>query len=225
MNARDKSGYVVFSKGDVGAAHVMAHELLDSGRLELGHELLGRWLTGRTGSGSDWAHIQFHMAVFELETGDWKSAYARFLEEIVPIAATSQDALTDAPALAWRLLLKARKNEPLPWETLRSTALVGVSTGASQSRDPFVELHRLLALAGARDTAGIEAWLEANRGAASRSTGVVVQAADALAAYTQDDHRRAAGLLRGVVPELATVGGSAAQNALFAELQARLQAA
>jgi hypothetical protein len=220
MNVRDKSGHTVFSEGDVGAVHVMAHELLDSGRLDLGHERLGRWLIGRTGTGSDWAHIQFHMAVFELETGDWKSAYARFLEEIVPIAATSQDALTDAPALAWRLLLKGRTQEPLPWETLRRAAL------ESLSRDPFVELHKLLALAGARDTVGIAAWLDANRAdVPSRSDRIVVRMADALEACARNDDRRAAGLLKDVVPELPAIGGSAAQNGLFTELQARLEAA
>jgi hypothetical protein len=220
MDVRDRSGYAVFSRGDVGAAHVMAHELLDAGRVEVGHQRLGQWLAGRTGSGSDWAHIQFHMAVFEIETGDWKAAYARFLEEIVPIAATSQDALTDAPALAWRLLLKARKNEPLPWETLRSPAL------ASRSKDLFVELHKLLALAGARDVSGIRAWIDANGDdTPPESSSVVVRMADALEAYASKDHRRAAGLLRDVVPDLPTIGGSHAQNALFTELQARMAAA
>ena len=100
MNSKDRSGYVVFSDGDIGAAHVMAHELLDTGEILVGRERLGQWLTGREGAGSDWAHIQFHMAVFELEAGDWDAAYARFLKEVMPIAAASEDALTDAPATA-----------------------------------------------------------------------------------------------------------------------------
>ena len=42
MEIKDRSGYVVFSEGDVGAAHVRAHELLDSGQIELGRQQLGR---------------------------------------------------------------------------------------------------------------------------------------------------------------------------------------
>lgn len=222
MNVRDKSGYVVFSGGDLGAAHVMAHELLDSGRVELGRHRLGRWLVGRTGSGSDWAHIQFHMAVFELEGGDWKAAYARLLDELLPIAATSEDALTDAPALAWRLALRAERSSTLPWEALRDTALRSL-----QGRnDPFVELHDLLALAGAGDAAGLCAWLDERRNdPPSKSSTILARLAEGLTACAQRNYRRAAGLLDGVVPQLPAIGGSAAQHALFAELQARVAAA
>lgn len=221
MVARDKSGYVVFSRGDVGAAHVMAHELLDAGQAALGHERLGRWLRGRNGSGSDWSHIQFHMAVFELELGDVKAAYARFREELLPIAAATQDALTDAPALAWRLLLHPACREKLPWETLRSTALASLGRTA----DPFVEVHNLLALAGARDAEGIDAWLEDHPGDADAGPrNVLVRMGEALAAYARKNYRLAARQLDAVVPELPTIGGSHAQNTLFTGFQARLAA-
>lgn len=222
MKVTDGSGYALFSRGDVGAAHVMAHELLDSGQVELGHHRLGCWLAGRTGSGSDWAHIQFHMAVFELEVGDWKAAYARFLEELLPIAATSEDALTDAPALAWRLALRAGRSTPLPWEALRATAFRSLR----RLNDSFVELHNLLALAGAGDTAGIRAWLDASQtDASSRSSNILVCMAEALSACAQKNYRRAAGMLKGVVPLLPSIGGSLAQNALFRELQIQMAAA
>jgi hypothetical protein len=230
MSIRDRSGYVVFSEGDVGAAHVLAHELLDSGQIELGRQRLGRWLSGRSGAGSDWAHIQFHMAVFELGAGDWRAAYDRFVDELLPIATTSQDALTDAPALAWRLALSGAGRERLPWEALRENAL----SSLAQPTDPYVELHNLLALAGARDADGIDAWLDAHRAeesdshptkAASASGGVLVRMADALGAYTHKHYRRAASLLREVVPEVQLIGGSRAQNELFMELAARTAAA
>jgi len=220
MNVRDQSGFTVFSNGDVGAAHVMAHRLLDSGQVELGHERLGRWLAGRDGTGSDWAHIQFHMAIFELAVGDWKAAYARFLEELLPIAATSQDALTDAPALAWRLALQSdRGNDPLPWEALRQTAL----SSLERPTDPFVEMHNLLALAGADDSESIGAWLDTHRcDTPARSAGALVRMAEALGAYTRKNYRVAAGMLRDVVRELPSIGGSWAQNQLFTEMQVRL---
>jgi hypothetical protein len=222
MKVKDRSGYAVFSEGEFGAAHVLAHELLDSGQVERGHARLGRWLSGRTGSGSDWAHIQFHMAVFELAVGNWEAAYDRFLEELLPIAATSEDALTDAPALAWRLALHGGKDAVLPWETLRQSALSNLESSA----DPFVELHDLLALGGARDVAGITAWREARLdGPRSTSSGILVRMADALSAYAQRHYRRAAHVLGGVVPALPSIGGSGAQNELFREMQVRFATA
>jgi hypothetical protein len=71
---QDVSGYTIFSSGDTGAAHAMAHQMLDDGRFKEGHILLGSWLEGRTGSGSQWVHLQFHMAVFELAIGDFFQA-------------------------------------------------------------------------------------------------------------------------------------------------------
>jgi hypothetical protein len=221
MNIKDESGYVVFSDGDIGSAHVMAHRLLDAGDMVLGRDRLGQWLAGREGSGSDWVHIQFHMAVFELEAGDWNAAYARFLEEVLPIAAATDNALTDAPALAWRLALRADadRRRALPWAPLRRTALRALKREA----EPFVELHNLLALAGAGDTGGLDHWLKRRRGTGA-SFSPVVQMGEALRDITLRRCRQAAARLREVVPEIPAVGGSGAQNALFAELGHRMAA-
>jgi hypothetical protein len=221
MNVKDGSGYVVFSDGDIGSAHVMAHRLLDTGDIALGRDRLGQWLDGREGSGSDWAHIQFHMAVFELEAGDWNAAHARFLEEVLPIAAATNDALTDAPALAWRLALRARTGQgrDLPWAPLHRTALGTLE----RESDPFVELHNLLALAGAGDTLSLDRWLRRRRGKTA-SFNPVVQMGKALRDVTLRRSRRAADRLRDVVPEIPTIGGSGAQNALFVELGHRMAA-
>ena len=67
--SHDVSGFGVFSQGDAGEAHVMAHRTLDEGRHELGHRLLGAWLKRHDGAGSDWTHLQWHMAVFEIAVG------------------------------------------------------------------------------------------------------------------------------------------------------------
>jgi hypothetical protein len=96
---QDISGYTVFSAGDAGAAHVMAHQMLDENQIELGHQLLGEFLENHSGSGSDWVHLHFHMAIFELELNNWSAAYTRFMNEVLPTAATTELALTDAPAL------------------------------------------------------------------------------------------------------------------------------
>ena len=51
QHPRDASGFALFSKGAAGAAHVMAHRMLDEARCVRGHRLLGAWLERRTGSG------------------------------------------------------------------------------------------------------------------------------------------------------------------------------
>nr|NIM00839.1 hypothetical protein [Acidobacteriota bacterium]NIM63667.1 hypothetical protein [Acidobacteriota bacterium]NIO59270.1 hypothetical protein [Acidobacteriota bacterium]NIQ30282.1 hypothetical protein [Acidobacteriota bacterium]NIQ85225.1 hypothetical protein [Acidobacteriota bacterium] len=146
QTSQDASGYAVFAAGDSGAMHVTAHEMLDSGKFEDGHRQLGAWLHGRTGEGSDWVHLQWHMAVFELALGYWDEAHERFLEHILPAAIHTDEALTDAPAMLWRLSLAAPRPVKLPWEPVSETALRNIDDVS----DPYIEVHGLLALAGAR---------------------------------------------------------------------------
>ena len=136
VNGRDSSGYEIFSHGPSGEAHALAHRLTDTARWRLGHRLLGEWLNTHRGHGSDWVHLQFHMAIFELALGEWDSAHRRFLSEVLPIAASTAEALTDAPALLWRLALSAPEPVLLPWEPIRRTALAHMH----DTPDPFVQL-------------------------------------------------------------------------------------
>jgi len=213
---RDASGYVVFSAGEAGAAHVLAHRLLDEGQIKRGHERLGAWLDGRKGAGSEWVHLQFHMGVFELALGRWNDAYTRFLTEILPAASQTHDALTDAPALLWRLALSAPVPVELPWQPVRRTAL----SNLERSPDPFVELHHLLALAGASDLASIERWLQSrSSGTRSRRDQIVYRVALALKAYVCHAYEQAAIGLARLAPFLSDLGGSGAQRQLFGEIE------
>lgn len=216
QEVRDARGYEVFSQGEMGAAHALAHQMFDSGRLQLGHRLLGEWLASHKGQGSDWVHLQFHMAVFELAAGDWHGAYGRFLSQVLPTAAATAEALTDAPALLWRLAISAPEPVALPWQPLRRTALACMQGDAS----PFVQLHQLLALAGAGDAENIHRWLRTRRPAGSKLNPVVERFALACVALANRDYPRADRLLQALLPDLPQIGGSHAQGQLFGQLAA-----
>jgi hypothetical protein len=210
---RDTSGYAVFAAGDTGAMHVMAHEMLDNGLVEEGHERLGAWLEGRTGEGSEWIHLQWHMAVFELALGYWDDAHARFVAHLLP-AATTEDALTDVPAMLWRLHLAAPRPTALPWKNARAIALESLE----QSEDRYVQIHGLLVLAGARDVESLDRWLATRGDRESRLDQLVTQIGEGLRAHVFGDYRRAADALSEVLPSLGEIGGSRAQNELFVDI-------
>ena len=217
--AHDVSGYEIFSNGDQGAAHVLAHQMVDTGQYELGRQLLGCWLDGRAGSGSEWVHLHFHMAIFEIATGRWEAAHRRFLDHVLPTAESSEDALTDAPALLWRLALSAPDGARLEWEPLRQTALKSMR----KHRDPFIELHNLLALAGAGDLRSLDTYVN-SRTADSFRMRLVRKVATALSAFAKGHYDRAADLLRKLLPRIPEIGGSRAQVQLF-ELMAATSSA
>jgi hypothetical protein len=213
--SRDLSGFGVFSHGDSGEAHVMAHRMLDEERHELGYHQLGAWLSQHEGTGSDWTHLQWHMAVFEVAVGDWEAALARFEHEIMPVAIRSDDALTDAPAMAWRLWLSAPRAVELPWEGVRSRALRHLG----KCGRPYVELHCLLALAGARDTESLDHWLRITRQRRHEATRLLGELGFGLRAFAAADYELAALSLQAAVPRVAELGGSRAQNLLFHDIE------
>ena len=209
----DISGFQVFSGSEIGQAHVMAHRMLDLDRLEQGHALLGAWLDGRYGEGSEWVHIQWHMLVFELGVGDWESAHDRFIEHVLPAALESDDAVTDAPAGLWRLALTAPSAVSLPWSTVAAPARARVHI----ERTPYEALHDLLALAGARDAETIGSWVgKADRNRDCDET--LLGFGHAFLALALGDLRTTASRLERVLPRVSTLGGSRAQNELFEDI-------
>jgi hypothetical protein len=214
-SAFDMSGYRIFSDGAPGEAHVMAHHMVDTAQYERGRQTLGSWLDGRTGSGSQWVHLHFHMAIFELATGHWDAAYRRYLQHVLPTAESSEDALTDAPALLWRLALSAPEGTELEWEPLRQTALIRMR----RPSDSFTELHNLLALAGAGDLRSLCKYMK-TRTADSFDTHLVCRLATALLAYVKGHYYRAADLLWRLLPRIPEIGGSRAQIQLFEHMAA-----
>jgi hypothetical protein len=213
--AIDCSGYAMFSHGDLGAMHVMAHRMLDSGDYQAGYVILKAWLSGRNGSGSKWIHLQWHMAIFEVMLDQASSALARFQQHILPAVVSSDDALTDAPALLWRLSLRAARQTSLPWKPVRDRALQSLK---HRSRSAFVTLHNLLSLAGAGDVDSLDAWIR-QAGTGRGVESLVRQFAAALRSLTSGDYTKAAAKLDALVPSVSQIGGSHAQNELFVTLR------
>ncbi len=212
--SRDVSGFGVFSHGNAGDAHVTAHRMLDEGRHELGHRLLGSWLDRNDGEGSDWTHLQWHMAVFEIAVGQWEAALARFEREILPVAIESDDALTDGPSMLWRLWLRAPRPVELPWEAVRATAARNLG-----KRDClYAELHCLLALAGAKDVEMLDHWLRINRHRRDGQSVLLARLVVGFRAFAASDYELAATVLDTAVQRVSELGGSHAQNQLFVEI-------
>jgi len=162
--------------------------------------------------GSKWVHLQFHMAVFELEVGDWNAAFNRFREHVLPAAANGTEALTDAPQLLWRLALTAPEGVELPWEPVHRTALAQLNRQA----DMYVQLHNMMALAGSGDYRSLYDWAWDQRNTeVTRRKLFVHRFVVALMAYIEGRHQQALKILSYLVPRITDVGGSKAQNELF----------
>lgn len=201
--------FQVFSDGDTGRMHVLAHRLVDEHRYELGHRVLGEHLEGHRGTGCKEVHLHWHMGVFELALGQWDAAYARFCDQIAT-ASEGGDAATDAPAMLWRLQLDRPDAKNLPWDVARRYA----TSRLADEDEEFTTLHHLLAIVGSGDTSRVRHWVEAR--ADRHST--LGQLGMGLTAFVDEDYKTAAEALSTSLGSLADIGGSDAQRLLFSRI-------
>lgn len=210
--AVDTIGASLFHHGTLGAAHVRAHRALDEGRIREGRASLGAFLAHRSGHGSEWAHVQWHQLVFELELGAIDHALQRFRDHVAP-AVRAGVAETDGPSALWRIALRAPAVR-LDWRDVHAVALRGLSRGSDR---PFVVLHHLLAAAGAED-------LGALRRVAAGPDQALACCARALAAWVHHDMDRVVYELDALSPaDRAHIGGSHAQNGLLMAIRDRAE--
>jgi hypothetical protein len=208
----DTSGAHIFGGGDLGSAHVEAHHHLDSGDPEAGYQALRAALEGRSGSGSDWVHLQWHLLVFEIALGDFARARVRFEEHILP-AVPKRESLTDGPAALWRFPLAAphrRLCRQAVWDAARE--------GLGKSPSAFIELHNLLAIAGASDLGLLDAWLSRHTHDCQPGGCALCHSARGLRAFASSRWDEAHRFFVLALPQLNHLGGSRAQLDLFAQI-------
>ena len=85
--------------------------------------------------------------------------------------------------------------------------------------DPYVELHHLLAFAGARDVESLTRWLDmAAETSGSSAPPEILPLGWGLRSWANQDYRAAATLLDESVDLVSGLGGSRAQNQLFGSI-------
>jgi hypothetical protein len=81
-----------------------------------------------------------------------------------------------------------------------------------------VELHCLLALAGAGDVEGLDRWLRERRATKDPRAKLLVQMGVGLRALAAEDYELSAVVLAAAVPKVSALGGSHAQNQLLEQI-------
>ena len=216
----DRTGFRYFSEGAVGSAHDLAHRLLDADRLEEGWRRLGAILDGLDESqvtGAKGAHLQWHMAVFEIAVGRCREAHARFRKHLLPLVDEGQ-VLTDAPSLLWRLWVAGHR-DGLEWDAVAGPARRVLGEGDASR---YVLLHQALAVAGARDVRVLDRFLDGRMELSHpilehQRESLFLRLVWAMRTFANRDFACSAELL-DCEESIGLIGGSGAQNELFGDL-------
>ena len=194
------------------AIHAVAHALLDRGRAAEGAKWLADYAAHWVGVGGLARHMAWHDAVFQLELGRIDRTLAIF-DTWQHAGAGASDA-GDAAALLWRLRLEG-VDVASRWEPI-------ADLWAERSGDafwPLLDVHAMMAFAGAGRDAEAEGLVRCMDSAAKGSTKgasvvreVALPAARAVLAFGREQYARAADLVAPLRTDLWRLGGSRAQR-------------
>lgn len=191
-------------------AHIRAHVDYEAGSLADGLERLSAWLPGLDNAAIMFCHVNWHVALWSLETGDEARMWSVYDAGVAPSGVWGPpiNVITDSVALLYRAQLAGVDVAPERWAALSAYA---------RERFPraglaFVDVHAALAHAMSGDSDSLDGIIE---NAAGPAADVVQAMANAFRSMAGGDWNAAIGSLSGVMATHERIGGSRAQRDLI----------
>lgn len=198
-------------------AHVKAHVHYEAGERQDGLRFLQQWITGYAREGLLHCHINWHIALWQLELGDFDAAMQAYLQGVHPGGSWGPpiNAFTDGAAFLWRAELAGHPGKPELWHELKRYGNKWFpATGLA-----FADVHRALTYAATGDEAALETMLHElkdREDAGKLLAGPIVpQLAQAFGAFARKDFQKALALIEPHMAEHERIGGSRAQRRLI----------
>jgi hypothetical protein len=198
-------------------AHVKAHVHYEAGEKEQGLRFLQQWLPRYAKEGLLHCHLNWHIALWQLELGDCAAAKRTYLQGVHPGAAWGPpiNVLTDAAAFLWRAELAGQQREHRLWQEVSAYG----SKSFPAAGLAFADVHRALAYAATGDELALETLLGElkDRAAAGKLLAglIVPHLAEAFDAFARKDFQKAVALIEPHMAEHERIGGSRAQRRLI----------
>lgn len=193
------------------AAHFKAHSLYEQGQTEAGLTFLNDWLAGYDRRGLVHGHLNWHSALWALETGDEAAFWHRIETAVRPAVCQGLpiNILTDMASILYRAELAGMRIDPALWHELSAYA----SAQFPRCGQSFVDAHAALAHAMAGETAELERVIaEAGSGFAG---DLAVEIAKAWRAVAARDWQAATQHMIAGMANHERLGGSRAQRDLL----------
>ncbi len=198
-------------------AHVKAHVHYEADEKEQGLKFLQKWIRGYAKEGLLNCHIHWHIALWQLELGDYEAAKRTYLQGVHPGGAWGPpiNVLTDAAAFLWRAELAGHRRDERLWKEVSAYGAKNFPAAGLA----FADVHRALAYAATADQLALDNMLHELRDrqeAGKLLAGPIVpHLAEAFDAFARQDHAKALALIEPHVTEHERIGGSRAQRRLI----------
>lgn len=196
------------------AVHALAHVHYESGDHRTGRDWLDGWIGGHGRGAVHRAHFSWHVALHELALDDSAAVRRRWFAQLAPAQVNGVRALVDSGSLLWRARMSRNWTGRVPVDGVLDAVARDLVERPSTA---FTALHGAVALAAAGDLPALRRLRTHAAGADPVQREVVVPLCNALEAVLEEEWATAVRELRGLLPSLRRVGGSAAQREIVEE--------
>ncbi|MGH3747790.1 MAG: hypothetical protein ACRDT8_10370, partial [Micromonosporaceae bacterium] len=197
------------------AVHALAHVHYERGVHREGRDWLDDWLAQHGRGVQQRAHYSWHAALHDLALDDAAAVRQRWLTQLCPSRISAARALVDSGSLLWRARI-ART-----WDAGATPVSEVLDAAprhlAEQPPTAFAALHSAIVFTAAGDGPALRRLAVHAANADTVQREIIVPLCDALQAVLDQRWDAAAALLRGILPVLRRVGGSAAQREVVEE--------
>ncbi len=219
---------VAANPNNAHGAHGFAHVCYESGEPDTARAYLSSWLATYLRDGFFHGHLSWHLALFELQAGNWDAA-VRLYRDAIALDRHSggpQQRVSDGAAFLWRSELAGHPRDAAAWRAIYEYG----NSALPQPGNGLADLHVILAQAVMGDDAGLDARARRMEALASEgrypSGSYLPSLSRGFAAFERGDFSTAIDALAPLAGENERIGGSRAQHDLidFTLLKACLEA-
>jgi hypothetical protein len=195
----------------------MAHVHYEAGEKEAGLRFLQEWLPDYGREGLLHCHLNWHVALWQMELGDHEGAMRTYLKSVHPGGSWGPpiNVISDGASFLWRSELAGRPRDAKLWQE--------VSTYGSRNFPAaglaFADVHRALAYAATGDELALDTLLgqlrEREKAGKLLAGPIVPALAQAFGTFAKKDYAKALALVEHYLAEHERIGGSRAQRKLI----------
>jgi len=195
------------------AAHARAHLGYESDEPDEAVDFLRSWLATHPSDGFLYGHLSWHLALFELQTGNVAAALRLYTEAFAAEAYRGPALLKllDGISFLWRAELSGQPRDPKQWRIMCDYA----RTMFPRAGNAFVDWHVALAEAATGDEAALETRVreieELAREGRYPASPVVPAFVRGFAAFARQDWPAAIGAIEPLLDQRERICGSRAQ--------------
>jgi tetratricopeptide (TPR) repeat protein len=195
------------------AAHAFAHLCYETGKRDAAITFMREWLPNYNRGGGLFGHLNWHLALFELQSGDAEPGFRLYTEAFSAddYGGAAHTKLADSVSFLWRSELAGHRRDHARWQRIQDF----VRKMFPRPGMSLADWHVALAYAAAGDDAALEAWVQAledlARAGRYPSGPTVPSVARAFAAFQRADYTTTIDTIAPMLAERERLGGSRAQ--------------